>query len=208
MRRVATLASAMLAAIILTLSANAYACVGKTLVIGCAGSPDVAVVSQMMAVLIVERTGTTVVVKHYDSFDKCLEALKACDVNMMIDFTGRSYVEGLGNPPESDADKVFNEVKDVYQRKMNLVWLEPFGFTNTNAMDPKKAGSTPMIAAPIIRKDTMTKFPALPKVLARLAGKLDNDTVAKLAASIGKDDKEDKKAKKVVRKFLKDKRMI
>lgn len=208
MKRARMMAAGIVAALILCVSVQANACVGKTLVIGCAGTPDVSVVSQMISILITERTGTTVVVKSYGSFDDCMEALKACDINIMVDFTGRSYMETLGHAPEADPGKVFSEVKEAYQRDMNLVWLEPLGFSGASVMDPARSCGTPMMAAPVVRKDTLTKFPALPRVINKLAGKLDNKTVAELVKKAGPDDKDGRMARKVTRQFLKDKRLI
>ena len=180
---------------------GAHACVGKTLVIGSVSSPDMVVTAEMMAVLITERTGTTVVVKYYGDYQGCYDAVKKGDVDIILDYTGRAYLEVLGKSPEKDAAKVFQAVKDAYQRDMNLVWLEPFGFSDSARANK---GDTPAMAAPVVKKETLNKFPALPRVINKLAGKLDNGVMAKLAA----DSDGGKNAKKITRKFLKDKRLI
>jgi len=77
----------------------------------------------------------------------------------------------------------------------------PFGFSNTES---RGDGYTPEMAAPIVRKDTLNKFPALPRVINKLAGILGNGTMSRLAA----ESDGGKNAKKVTRKFLKDKRLI
>jgi len=199
--------AAFTAAFLLAAYGISGACVGKTLVIGCVDMPSVNMVSEMMSILITERTGTTVVVKKFDDYPSCYEAVKNGDVNIMVDFTGRGYVDVLKKQPVDDPDKVFSEVKEVYQREMNLVWLEPFGFQDKTAA-PASAAGVPVMAAPIVTKETLAKFPALPRVLNKLAGKLDDGSVAKLVADIGEGDMTGKKAEKVTRRFLKSKRLI
>jgi len=199
-RRLTLLVAALFAAAIMN-AGPASACVGKTLVIGAVNAPDVTVVSEMLSILITERTGTTVVVKEFDDYKGCYDALKKNEVDIVVDFTGRCYVDVLGLQPETDANKVFSAVKESYQRDMNLVWLEPFGFSETGV---KIKGGTPAIAAPVVRKDTLNKFPALPRVINKLAGRLGNDVMAKLVSESG----QGKNAKKVTRKFLKDNRLI
>jgi osmoprotectant transport system substrate-binding protein len=191
-------------AFLLSAANPASACVGKTLVIGGVNAPNVMVVSEMLSILITERTGTTVVVKYFDDYKGCYAALKKNEVDIMVDYTGRCYVDVLGMKPEPDEAKVFSTVKESYQREMNLVWLEPFGFSDASVMSQGKGGGTPAVAAPIVRKDTLTKFPALPRVINKLAGKLGNDVMARLATESG----QGKNAKKVTRKFLKDNRLI
>ena len=122
----------------LSLPYSAPACVGKTLVIGAVNSPSVTVVAEMLSILITERTGTTVVIKSFDDFPSCYAALKKDEVDIIVDYTGRCYVDVLGMPPEPDSKKVFSSVKDAYQRDMNLVWLEPFGFSGQGVISGGK----------------------------------------------------------------------
>ena len=203
-RVIKSVAAASLAVLILAISAPVSACVGKTLVIGGVNLPNVVVVSEMLSTLITERTGTTVVVKYFGDYKACYDALKKNEVDIVIDYTGRAFVDVLGKQPEADAGKVFSAVKESYQRDMNLVWLEPFGFTDAGVITSGKGGATPTVAAPVVRKETLNKFPALPRVINKLAGKLGNDVMAKLASESG----QGKNAKKVTRKFLKDNRLI
>lgn len=189
-------------AALLAMSAPASACVGKNLSVAGVGTPDVMAVAEMLAVLITERTGTTVTVTYYKDYPRCYEALKNNEVDIVIDFTGRCYTDVLGKGAEPDAAKVFSTVKEAYQRDLNLVWLEPFGFTGTGAEAGK--GGAPAIAAPVLRKDTLNKFPALPRVINKLSGRLTNEVISKLVGQ-GTDEKV---LKKTTRKYLKDNRLI
>ncbi len=197
---VAIAAASVLAALVF--SGPARACVGKTLYIGGVKTPEVTVVSEMLAILITERTGTTVVVKYFDDFKGCYDAMKAGKVDVIVDYTGRCYVDVLGMKPEKDESKVFSEVKEQCQRRLNLIWLEPFGFSDKAVM--VRCGGAPAVAAPVVRKDTLMKFPALPRVIDKLAGRLGDGVMARLVSESGKG----KNAKKVTRKFLKDSRLI
>lgn len=207
MARLRFSAAAFAAVFVLAAYGISVACVGKSLTIGCVDTPSVNMVSEMMSILITERTGTTVVIKKFKDYAACYEEVENGEVDIMVDFTGRGYVDVLKKQPVDDPDKVFSEVKEVYQREMNLVWLEPFGFQD-KAMAPASAGSIPVMAAPVVTKETLAKFPALPRVLNKLAGKLDDGSVAKLVSDIGDGEMADKKAEKVTRKFLKSKRLI
>ncbi|HEX9860635.1 MAG TPA: glycine betaine ABC transporter substrate-binding protein [Nitrospirota bacterium] len=183
------------------------ACVGKSLVIGSVDMPSVNMVSEMMSILITERTGTTVVIKKFPDYRSCYDAAAKGDVDIMVDFTGRGYVDVLKKAPEQDADKVSQTVKEVYEREMNLVWLGQFGFSEPGL--PVSGGAkVPEMAAPVIRKETLAKFPALPRVINKLTGKLDNASVDKLVTEIGNGPGAAKKAPKVTRGFLKSKRLI
>ena len=184
----------------LFVAVSANACVGKSLVIGSLNTPSLSTISEMMGILITERTGTTVVVKYFDSFGALAAAEKKGQVDVIVDYAGRCYVDVLGKGPDSNEKKIFSTVKEDYQRDMNLVWLEPFGFHDAGIVK----GNTPAFAAPVIRKDTLSKFPALPRVISKLAGKVNNNVMAKLINEGGTNGK----IKKATRKFLKENRLI
>lgn len=207
MKKLHGLIIAFAAAAVLFAAGQSHACVGKSLVIGSVDMPSVNMVSEMMSILITERTGTTVVVKKFPNYRSCYDATAKGEVDIMVDFTGRGYVEVLKKGAETDADKVSQTVKEVYEREMNLVWLGQLGFSEPG-LAVSGGVSVPAMAAPVIRKETLTKFPALPRVISKLAGKLDNGQVDKLVADIGKGDDAAKKAPKVTRAFLKSKKLI
>ncbi len=181
---------------------SSNACVGKSLVIGSVNGPDNTVMADMLSILITERTGTTVVVKTFNDYKSLGEAMKKGELDIMLDYTGRCYIDVLGKQPEADEAKVFSALKEVYQRDMNLIWLEPFGFSDSGVLGGK-GGKTPSVAAPIVKKDTLGKFPALPRVINKLSGKIDNAVMSKLIAEGGNGN-----TKKATRKFLKDNRLI
>ncbi len=184
------------------MSIPAFACVGKTLIIGAVNRPDMNTMSQMLAILINERTGTTVVSKSFNSFPALMEAMKNGKIDIMLDYSGRCYIDVLGEKPERNAEKVFSTVKDIYQRDKNQIWLPPFGFSEKGVITGN-CGATPAVAAPIMRKSTLEKFPALPRVLEKLAGKINNATIIRLTTESSHGN-----AKEITRKFLKKNRLI
>ena len=63
--------------------------------------------------------------------------------------------------------------------------------------------SAPGFVAPVIRKDTLKKFPALSRLVNKLSGVVDNATLARLVL-----ESEKRPAREVVKQFLKEKRLI
>lgn len=183
----------------MTVPARTNACVGKTLVVGALDTPQQQVLANMLAILIGERTGTTVKVVPAASHAAAHEALLRADLDMYIEYTGIGQVQILGAAPIADQAALYKAVKERYNQELNLVWLEPFGFT-----DPKLAPSgTVAEAAPVVRKDTLKKFPALARLINKLGGTINQATMQKLEAGVSGGN-----AKDVARKFLKENRFI
>ena len=177
----------------------AAACVGKTLVVGALETPQQQVLAQLLAILIGERTGTTVKVVPAASHAAAHEALLRADLDMYVEYTGIGQVQLLGGAPIADPGALYKAVKERYNQELNLVWLEPFGF-----VDPRLApAGTVAEAAPVVRKDTLKKYPALARLINKLGGVIDQATMQKLEAAAGSGN-----AKDVARKFLKDNRFI
>ena len=175
------------------------ACVGKTLVIGALDTPQQQVLTQLLAILISERTGTTVKVVPVASHAAAHEALLRADLDMYVEYTGIGQVQLLGGVPVADRAGLYRAVKERYNQELNLVWLEPFGF-----VDPRLApAGTVAEAAPVVRKDTLKKYPALARLINKLGGAIDQDTMQALETAAGSGS-----ARDVARKFLKDKRFI
>jgi osmoprotectant transport system substrate-binding protein len=175
------------------------ACVGKTLVVGALNDPQQQVLAQMLSILISERTGTTVKVVSVASHAEAHEALLRADLDMYVEYTGIGQVELLNGAPIADQDQLYQAVKERYNQDFNLVWLKPFGF-----VDPRltKDGAVAE-AAPVVRKDTLKKFPALARLINKLGGAIDLPTMEKLEA-----DSQGSSSRDVARQFLKQNRFI
>ena len=150
-----------------------------------------------MAVIIVERTGTSVNVEYFDSQDALYEAIKKKEVNVLSENTGRA-MQLLGMEPVGDADSIYSAVKKAYREQLGLVMLEPFGGPTGSA------GDTLFMDVPIVGAGVLTNFPVLPRVLSKLAGITQIKNYPKLLASVESGDK----PTQVAKDFLKMKRLI
>lgn len=177
----------------------AGACVGKTLVIGSTGTVQQDLLAEMLSVLIGERTGTTVKIVHLASPQATHEALLKADLDMSVEYTGAGQVEVLKGQPIEDPQALFEAVKTRYNEEYNLIWLQPFGFDEPRAVPVK----IPAQAAPVVRKDTLKKFPALARLINKLGGTIDGSTMARLESEAGAGN-----AHAVARAFLKANRLI
>ncbi len=177
----------------------AFSCVGKSLEIGTTGSVQQEILANIIAELIGERTGTTVKVVPFKNSAEAHAALLKADIDMYVEYTGVGQTKILQAQPLTDATELYKEVKDRYNEEMNLIWLKPLGFDAAQSLGV----TLPAEAAPVVRKDTLKKFPALARLINKLGGKIDQQTIAVLEkeASNGQ-------SKKVAHGFLKNNRLI
>lgn len=178
---------------------SAQACVGKTLVVGALDNPQQQVLAEMLSVLIGERTGTTVKIVPVAGHAEAHDAMVRAELDMYVEYTGVGQVVILKQQPIADADELYKAVKERYNQDLNLVWLKPFGFSD----DRYAPEGTVADAAPVVRKDTLKKFPALARLINKLGGAIDAPTMKELetASAVGN-------SRDVARKFLKEKRFI
>lgn len=167
---------------------QSQACVGKTLFVGTSGTPQEMLFAEIISQLITERTGTTVKIQQFKDSTELYNALKKGDVGMLVEGTDRALQ--ILNRKESNSRLAYELVKKEYRKNLNLVWLDPFG--------------TSQLLAPVISVDTIGHLPALPKLLNKLAGVLNEDSYGKLIKSL----KSDEKPRRVARDFLKAKKLI
>ena len=97
-------------------------------------------------------------------------------------------------PTASVAGDAFAAVRNEYNQTLNLVWLDAFGFS-----DPKNGKG-----APVARKDTLKKFPALARLINKLGNAISDETMKSLETSF----KKGKPAPDVAREFLKEQKLI
>jgi osmoprotectant transport system substrate-binding protein len=177
----------------------AGACVGKTLVIGAKGTPQQELLAEILSILIAERTGTSIKVVKYQSTAEVHDALMKADLDMYVEYTGVAQLEVLKGEATSDPDSLYQAVKAAYNQDLNLIWLEPLGFDDSRVA----AAGVPAQAAPVVRKDTLKKFPALARLINKLGGTISWATMQELEARAGQTS-----AREAARTFLKDGRLI
>jgi osmoprotectant transport system substrate-binding protein len=192
MSTIRILFNALLVVLIITglTVSSAQACVGKTLVVGALDNPQQQVLAEMLSVLIGERTGTTVKVVSVAGHAEAHDAMIRAEMDMYVEYTGVGQVIILKEQPIADSD----ELQDL-----NLVWLKPFGFSDERYAPE----GTVAVAAPVVRKDTLKKFPALARLINKLGGSIDDPTMKELETASAAGNSRD-----VARKFLKEKRFI
>ncbi len=64
----------------------------------------------------------------------CFNALKSGDIDLYAEYTGTGLVSILDRPAERDPQAVLDEVRKTFRQRWSLIWLEPFGFSNTYAL--------------------------------------------------------------------------
>lgn len=165
------------------------ACVGRTLHIGVPNSANERLLGEMISILITERTGTSVKVQVYRDIRELYGAVRKGEVNLLVETPDRA-LEVLGKQKEANGRNSSDIIRSSYRSTFNLAWLEPFG-------------GTPQYA-PVLTVETLGNYPALPKLLAKLAGALNNDAYARLLKSADAGDK----SRKAVRDFLKTRKLI
>jgi osmoprotectant transport system substrate-binding protein len=201
-RKAATFALAVALAAALLAPHRAPACVGRTILIGYYDAPDQVMVANILAVFIDERTGTTVKLSRFGSREEAFEAVRQDKVSIYTDYSAVLLARFAGERPGPEEEKNLAHLKEVLNRKYNVVWLEPFGYDRYFS-EKGKAGEKPGQAGVMLCKDALSKFPALPKLLGKLRGVLDNETMASL---LKESEKSDPKA--VARRFLKSRKLI
>ena len=186
----------------LVLSSPARACVGRTILVGYYDAPEQVMVANLLAVFIDERTGTTVKLSRFRTREEAFDAIRHDKVSLYTDYSSILLSKFAGERPAGDDEKNFARLKEVLDRKYNVVWLAAFGY---DRYFPEKAnnGERPGQAGVMLCKDTLSKFPALPKLLGKLRGVLDNETMASLLREASMSD-----PKTVARRFLKTRKLI
>jgi osmoprotectant transport system substrate-binding protein len=180
-----------------------HTCVGRLLIIAISDSADQDIMAQMLSILINERTGTTVEIVRPGDVKRCHETVFNGKANIYINYIGIGRANTAGSSEADDPQKVYTLLSQSYKEKFGMIWLKPFGFEGplTLGEDGKKDGAT--LAAPITTKDVLKKFPILDRLINKLGGRIDNNTIDELRKKTEKQDVEE-----VVREFLKSQRLI
>lgn len=172
--------------------AAVHACVGKTLHIGILANPNEQLLAELTSQLITARTGTAVKIETFKAQQDLYAAVKRGEIGMVIESSDRA-MEMLGKPKESGKAPL-ELAKAEYRKSLGLVWLEPYGAAQ---------GAKSQLFAPVIANELLSSLPALPKLLQKLSGITADAGYAKLLKS-----RSDDNPKKVVREFLKIRKLI
>jgi osmoprotectant transport system substrate-binding protein len=181
-------------------SFSAHACVGRKLVIGSIEADRPGMVNRILSILIRERTGTTVEVKYFPDRVKLLAAVKKHKVNLYVDYVDSAIDRLQIKVSSADRSEKFKAVKRQFDEEMNQVWLKPMGYSGI-ASDRRVLGP----ASAVVHKDTLKKFPALPRLLEKIGTKvvLDDRQLDNLVTKA-----RSAKPAKVARTYLKEVKLI
>jgi len=190
-----------LVAIAVTFSSfSAHACVGRKLVIGSIEADRPGMVNRILSILIHERTGTTVEVKFFPNRDKLLAAVKKHKVNLYVDYVDSAIDRLKVEVSSTDESERFKAVKRLFDEELNQIWLKPMGYSGI-APDGRDFGP----ASIVVHKDTLKKFPALPRLLEKIGTRVVLDD-GRLDSLVSKARSE--KPAKVARNYLKEVKLI
>jgi osmoprotectant transport system substrate-binding protein len=180
------------------------ACVGKTIFMGRLPGKEQEILSEIFSWMVSERTGTTIQIKSYTGSRASHSALQSAEIDLYLEDQATAMRDILGLPAAGGAPEVRETLRHEYEQRFNLIWLEPWGLTGHPAPVAGPAAATyPALVAPVIRKDTLKKFPALSRLVNKLSGVVDNATMARLVQ-----ESERRPTREVVKQFLKEKRLI
>ena len=187
--------------LIMTSVSVSIGCVGRVLYVGALPSAGDRLMSELLVMLINERTGTNVQIRFFDDRDQLYNAMKLTDeaerVDIIVEDTSQA-MSLLKRQRLTDANQEYLMAKELYDKELDIIWLNPFGFKKNLTV------AEPTVSAPLLRRDVLTNFPLLPRILNKLAGTIDDETFNDLEARVSAGDK----PKNVAKDFLRTKKLI
>jgi len=176
-------------------------CVGRVLYVGALPSATDKLMSELLVTLINERTGTNVQIRFFDDRNQLYNAMKLTNeaerVDIIVEDTSHA-MSLLKRQHQSDINQEYLTAKELYDKELDIIWLDPFGFKKNFTV------AEPTVTAPLLRRDVLINFPLLPRILDKLAGAIDDETFNDLEARISTGEK----PKNVAKDFLRAKKLI
>ncbi len=172
----------------------AGACRNLELNVGVIDSPEGRLFAQMISTFIHERTAVKTGMYFFSSREEMEAALEAKQVQIIV-FDVNDALAGFGEEPSSDPEADYEKVKAQYRQEHRFIVLEPFAFS----------GEGQGLRVPVIREKILQKFPALPRVLAKLTRSIGDEARTELLGAVteGRGD-----VAKVTEEFLLKRRLI
>lgn len=113
----------------------------NVVVIGSKNCTENQIVAEIIATLIEKNTDIKVKRKfNLEGTLICFEALRSKDIDMYPEYTGTAMYAILKDHRKLDNQKMLCYLKNVFDKRFEIQWLEPFGFENAYVllMDSKK----------------------------------------------------------------------
>ncbi|WP_426350146.1 glycine betaine ABC transporter substrate-binding protein [Alloiococcus sp. CFN-8] len=90
------------------------------------------ILAHMVSTLIEENTDIKVERKiNLGGSSVVLNAMKAGELDISIEYTGTAFVNIMGKEAISDSDETYRQAKEYFESNYELTWLKPLGFNNT-----------------------------------------------------------------------------
>ena len=97
------------------------------------------ILAELMAQLIEAKTDLKVTRKlNLGASDIVHKALIKGEVDLYPEYSGTAYLTILKESWSPQETNIFEKVRQVYKEKYNLIWLDPFGFSNSQSLAIKK----------------------------------------------------------------------
>lgn len=110
----------------------------NTVVIGSKNFTEQLIVGNMLADVIEDKTDLNVERKlNLGGTQVAFSALETEDIDAYVEYTGTGLVNILNEEVSGTPDDVYNQVKDEFNEKYDMQWLDPMGFNNTYAIAVK-----------------------------------------------------------------------
>ena len=182
---------------------SGISCVGRILNLAVNSSPDQQTVGSVLAVFINERTGTTVNLKSCSDIQECQDMVEKGDADMFISYTGPAISAITGKRQGNTVQETYSLVKQYFINKYSMIWLRPFGYHGPVDQHLQPDSVKDSLAAAVITRKVLNKFPVLDRVINKLSGRIDDTVLKELVQS--SDSGKDKAA---IKKFLKQRNLI
>jgi len=177
--------------------AGADACTNFPINVGVVDSPEGRVISEIVSVLINERTGVTVGLKYFKNSKELYKKVAEGKLEILIEDTSNA-LRFMKMPVSSDPQANLATVKEIYKNKKKYFWLKPFAFSRKDS----DGGDT--LTSLLISRKALDEFPALARVVGKLSKIIDDKALARMVGRIkAKDD-----AKKIAHDFLAAQKLI
>ena len=117
----------------------------NTIIVASKNYTEALILGNMFASIIEKNTNLNVERRlNLGGTEVAFTALKNNEVDLYPEYTGTAYSTVLKMSGENDSDKVYNIVKEAYDKEYKIKWLNELGFNNTYAL--------------AVRKDTAEKY--------------------------------------------------
>lgn len=93
------------------------------------------ILAELMAQLIEAKTNLKIDRKfNLGTTEICHRAMLKGEIDIYPEYTGTALFTVLKNQHRGTAEQIYKSVKSDYKRLFQIIWLQPFGFNNTQAL--------------------------------------------------------------------------